>query len=204
LSARQQTLQAAAAVAEPLATTTGVQSIQPLVEALGSNTAAVSAMANAAQLNTDALSAGSGKSSDAGSVAASGIADAIGGGGPLSAIAGGQGPAAILGTINPILGLIAGLLDSGPSTPAPLVPYSMPASVSGEETTTGADLTYGETPESTAAKSGATGATPQQAIQITVQALDNQSIVDHAGDIADAVNAAMLGQHRINDTIANL
>jgi len=28
--------------------------------------------------------------------------------------------------------------------------------------------------------------------------------VDHAGDIADAVNAAMLGQHRINDTIANL
>jgi hypothetical protein len=48
------------------------------------------------------------------------------------------------------------------------------------------------------------GGAQSQPVQITVQAMDAQSFLDHSDDIANAVNKALLSLHPITDTISNL
>jgi hypothetical protein len=122
------------------------------------------------------------------------------------------------------LGLeIASLFDGGPSAPPTLTKYAMPDSIgfvgstddSGSLTDadfdqTGQPRSYG-TPN-TAAGTAATAQSAQssggggqsQPVQITVQAMDAQSIMDRSDDIASAVNKAILALHPISDTISNL
>jgi hypothetical protein len=49
---------------------------------------------------------------------------------------------------------------------------------------------------------GNTAATPQ--IQVTVQAMDAQSFLDHSSDIAQAVRSAMLNLSSLNDVVSDL
>jgi hypothetical protein len=56
--------------------------------------------------------------------------------------------------------------------------------------------------QSTPASGG--GGSQSQPIQITVQAMDAQSIMDRSDDIASAVQKAMSNLHPIVDTISNL
>jgi hypothetical protein len=122
------------------------------------------------------------------------------------------------------LGLeIASLFDGGPAAPPTLTNYAMPDSMgfvgstddSGDATSadfgqTGMPRSYG-TPSAPAAtpapaqggQSGG-GSSQSQPIQITVQAMDAQSLMDRSDDIASAVQKAMLNLHPITDTIANL
>lgn len=48
------------------------------------------------------------------------------------------------------------------------------------------------------------GSSQSQPIQITVQAMDSQSFLDHSDDIANAVNKALRSLHPLTDTINNL
>jgi hypothetical protein len=41
-------------------------------------------------------------------------------------------------------------------------------------------------------------------IQITVQAMDSRSFLDHSDDIARAVREAMLHSHSLNDVVGEL
>jgi hypothetical protein len=123
------------------------------------------------------------------------------------------------------LGLeLASIFGGGSSTPPPLTNYAMPDSIgfvgstddSGANTDadfsqTGQPRSYG-TPSAQVAGSAASaqsapssgGGNQGQAVQITVLAMDAQSIMDRSGDIASAVNKAILALHPIADTISNL
>ena len=122
------------------------------------------------------------------------------------------------------LGLeIASLFGGGPSVPPPLTNYAMPDSIgfAGSTDDSGAmsDVDFGQmgqprsygTPN-TSAGTVAPMQSPQpnggggqsQPVQITVQAMDAQSIMDRSDDIASAVNKAILAMHPITDTISNL
>jgi hypothetical protein len=121
------------------------------------------------------------------------------------------------------LGLeIASLFEGGPAAPPTLTNYAMPDSIgfvgSTDDTGAATDADFGQmgqprsygtpsTPAGTAAPaqgSQPSGSSQGQPIQITVQALDAQSIMDRSDDIASAVNKAILALHPITDTISNL
>lgn len=119
------------------------------------------------------------------------------------------------------LGLeIASLFEGGPSTPPTLTNYAMPDSIGFVGSTDGSgalsDLDFGQTGQPrtynstntvASASAPAQSAGPSaasQPLQITVQALDAQSILDRSDDIASAVNKAILALHPISDTIQNL
>lgn len=140
-------------------------------------------------------------------------------GGSLSGIA-----SAFAGGLGIIpLGLeIASLFEGGPAAPPTLTNYAMPDSLgfvgSTDDTGAAADADFGQmgqprsygtpitqtvtAPPSQNSQPG--GASQSQPIQITVQAMDAQSIMDRSDDIASAVNKAILALHPITDTISNL
>jgi hypothetical protein len=141
-------------------------------------------------------------------------------GSPLGGI--GEALAAGLGIIP--LGLeIASLFEGEPAAPPTLTNYAMPDSIgfvgSTDDSGDAADADFGQmglprsygtpnmpaattSPAQSAPASG--GSSQSQPIQITVQAMDAQSLMDRSDDIASAVQRAMLNLHPINDTIANL
>jgi hypothetical protein len=123
------------------------------------------------------------------------------------------------------LGLeLASIFGGGSSTPPPLTRYAMPDSIgfagSTDDSGANTDADFGQTgqprsygtpssqytsstaPAQSTPSSG--GGSQSQPIQITVQAMDAQSIMDRSDDIASAVQKAMNNLHPIVDTIANL
>jgi hypothetical protein len=123
------------------------------------------------------------------------------------------------------LGLeLASIFGGGSSTPPPLTRYAMPdtANFVGSTDDSGAntDADFGQTGQprsygtptsqytsSTAPAQSApssVGGGQSQPVQITVQAMDAQSIMDRSDDIASAVNKALLSLHPLTDTISNL
>src|SRR5580700_5603522 len=113
------------------------------------------------------------------------------------------------GTVSDVGGALAGGLGSvplglelahifggGPSTPPPLTYYAMPDSIgfvgSTDDSGANTDADFGQTGQprsygTPAAQSSSTGS-QSQPVQITVQAMDAQSIMDRSDDIASAVN----------------
>ena len=133
--------------------------------------------------------------------------------------------------IVPLVSSLFGLFGGGDSAPPQLEKYEMPSSIDfmSADTSTGlaaanydefgmprlADTAFsGQTagaaagagdssqriPSGTGSQTGA--ATPQ--INVSVQAMDAQSILDRSGDIAQAVRSAMLNMSAINDVISDL
>jgi type IV secretion system protein TrbL len=116
----------------------------------------------------------------------------------------------------PMGGLIEGLISlfgGGSSAPAPLVKYAMPgsadftANLNANGSTSAADFgqsgmarPYGD---STSSGSGSQGNGNSSPINLTINALDSQSILNRADDIAAAVRGAMLNGNSINDVINN-
>jgi len=128
----------------------------------------------------------------------------------------------------PLIGGLLGLFGGGSSSPAPLLKYQMPSSISFTSADTGEGLSaadydqmgmprlYDDGADSADANppdggTGATGAaatgsagsaTPQ--ITVSVQAMDAQSFLDRSNDIAQAVRSAMLSMNSINDVVNEL
>lgn len=119
-----------------------------------------------------------------------------------------------LSAISPILSGIFSLFGGGgQSTPAPLMPFTLPQPVSfqgGIDYGSGggiAPVDYGQNgqPRAATTQAGAQ-ATQAQAPQITVNvsAMDSRSFLDHRDDIAQAVREAMLNSSSLNDVVADL
>jgi hypothetical protein len=90
-----------------------------------------------------------------------------------------------------------------PFVPPP--PISVEAGLSADRQFTELSYTADGTPR--AAQRGTTGSGTSQAmppIQITVQAMDSRSFLDHSDDIARAVREAMLHSHSLNDVVGEL
>ncbi len=104
-----------------------------------------------------------------------------------------------LGLLSPIVSGIASLFGGGPSAPPPLNYYVPPPPIA---------LNGFMQPQSTgtmqtAAQPGnGSAAAPQ--VTVHVQAMDSQSFMDRANDIASAVREAMLNLHPINHVISSL
>jgi hypothetical protein len=128
----------------------------------------------------------------------------------------------------PLIGGLLGLFGGGSSSPAPLLKYQMPSSISFTSADTGDGLSAadydqmgmprlddnGPDSANTNAPDGGSGltgpaatgpigsATPQ--ITVSVQAMDAQSFLDRSDDIAQAVRSAMLSMNSINDVVNEL
>ena len=127
-----------------------------------------------------------------------------------------------------IVPLVSGLLSmfsGGSAAPSPVEKYVMPDRLDfwGADTVSGVEnvdydqygrprlsptsTRYGN-PESTLSNSGsvsseaASAATPQ--INVTVNAIDSQSFLDHSTEIAQAVRQAMLSLHSVTDIVNEL
>ncbi|MBC8164664.1 MAG: hypothetical protein H7Y20_02195 [Bryobacteraceae bacterium] len=124
----------------------------------------------------------------------------------------------VLKTVGLVTGvgpIVAGLMklfggsDSKPVLPA-LTPYSMPSSLSVDAglsadrsiTSIGYSQSGQARPETNAPAKQA--AQTQSPIQITVQAMDSRSFMDHSDEIARAVRNAMLRSHSINDVVSEI
>lgn len=89
------------------------------------------------------------------------------------------------------------------STPAPLVSYQRPNTLSFEgqvsRTTNSVDWTATQ-----GSRSGTPAAAPAQQITVQVNAMDSRSFLDHSHEIARAVREAMLNSHSLNDVVNDL
>jgi len=165
-----------------------------LTEALTEATQVIDAQTQATSANTDALAQDSQTRNGGGTAGA--VSDAVSAasqflGGGLS--------------LMPLASLFSSLFGGGQSQPAPLVPYSLPPSLSLQSTTNYQSVDWGENGVPRAAGGGMANApsnTPQ--ITVQVQAMDSQSFLDHSADIAQAVRQAMLNMNSLNDVITNL
>jgi len=164
---------------------------QGLVDALGQATQVMDAQTQATAANTDALVQNS-------------QAKGSSGGGDLSDVL--NRASSLLGgglSLMPLVSLFTSLFGGGQSQePAPLVPFSLPASLNLESSTSGQDVSWGENGLPRSSPSG--GSNAGSNITVQVQAMDSQSFLDHSDDIAQAVRQAMLNMNSINDVIANL
>ena len=111
-----------------------------------------------------------------------------------------------------LLPLFKGIFDlfggGRPAAPQPLTPFNLPPSIqyaggtSSEGTVVPVDYGQGGQLRSVGgvAKGGAQAA---QNVQITVNAMDSRSFLDHSDDIARAVRQAMLQSSSLNDVISD-
>jgi len=127
--------------------------------------------------------------------------------------------------IVPLVSGLLGLFGGGSSTPPPLERYVMPDRLylTGADTASGignADYDqfgmprlYGDLSSAMTTQAGSNGlagatggtsagASPQ--VNVTVQAMDSQSFLDHSSEIAQAVRQAMLNLSSINDVVNEL
>jgi hypothetical protein len=170
-----------------------------LQHSLENATAAVNALATASTTNTAALQQTNSSLSSLRSIIgqlAGGLAGG-GGNGILGSLLGGG-----IGGLVSVGQAIAGLFGGG-TTPRAPVPYIAPPSIAIEAAsapglpTTSYDqagLPRINTPQPQAS----------QSVTLHINALDSQSILDRAPDIAAAVRDAMLGMHPLNDFINEL
>ncbi len=170
---------------------TSVSANQSLTDALTQAAQVINAQTLATSSNTDALvqdtqtktsSSSGGKVSDVLDTASQFL------GGGLS--------------LMPLVSLFSSLFGGGQSQqPAPLMPFTLPPSLSLESTTNYQDVSWGENGMPRAAGSAASAA-PQ--ITVQVQAIDSQSFLDHSTEIAQAVRQAMLNMNSLNDVVTSL
>lgn len=161
------------------------------------------------------LFSGGSSSSSGGSSGGNPLLDlfAPGAAGAVNAATSSESTAEKIASFLPMGGLIEGLIGmfgGGSSTPAPLVKYAMPAAadftanLNADGSTSAADFSQDGTPRTYGSSTGGGGAggnsTP---INLTINALDSQSILNRADDIAAAVRGAMLNGNSINDVITN-
>jgi len=132
--------------------------------------------------------------------------------------------------IVPLVSGLMGLFGGGQSTPPPLVRYAMPEHLYFTGADTGGAMSEADYDQFGAARlydgsQGAAGSgrsavqpagTPAPAtsgglqntappqINVTVQAMDSQSFLDHSTEIAQAVRQAMLSLSSINDVVNDL
>ena len=127
--------------------------------------------------------------------------------------------------IVPLVSGLLGLFGGGSSTPLPLERYIMPDRLYFTGADTGGGIgnadydqfgmprLYGgmssamTTPVNSGGLAPATAGTasgPSPQINVTVQAMDSQSFLDHSSEIAQAVRQAMLGLSSINDVVNDL
>lgn len=124
-----------------------------------------------------------------------------------------------LGLVPLVTGLL-GLFDGGASAPPPLVKYAMPQRLyfTGADTgsgvgeanydqmgmprVSGAAVDRSSSAPSTTGSASAGSYAPQ--INVTVQAMDARSFMDHSTEIAQAVRQAMLNLSSINDVVNEL
>jgi hypothetical protein len=155
------------------------QQIAQLQSAYQQQATLISANTSAIQGNTSAQSAHS-----SGSTAAN-VASSVFGG--------------ALGFLSPLVSGIASLFGGGGSQPTVLPVYAPPPPVAISSTIQNATPTAGS-----AQSAQAPAASAAQQITVQVNAMDSQSIMDRSNDIANAVRAAMLNLHPINDVVASL
>jgi hypothetical protein len=131
-----------------------------------------------------------------------------------------QSEGSIAGTVLKTAGMVTGVgpivtgllklfggSDEKPAVPTPLLPYSAPQSVAVEAGLTADRRILGVGYSQNGQARAASSQPPQSSsapIQITVQAMDSRSFMDHSDDIARAVRNAMLRSHSINDVVAEL
>jgi len=181
-------------------------SVQGLQDALTQATQVINAEAQATTANTDALAQNTqAKSAGSGSGGVTDVMNTVG-----SLLGGGL-------SLMPIVSLFTSLFGGGQSQePAPLTPYSLPASLNLETTSNYQNVVWGDNdlprPEGAPATGpgsggqatapGLGGAAPQ--ITVQVQAIDSQSFLDHSDEIAQAVRRAMLNMNSLNDVVTDL
>jgi hypothetical protein len=115
----------------------------------------------------------------------------------------------LLGNTLSLSPIISGLLSlfggGGTTTTAAATPFQLPPSVQSQ-----AGLTAGSNGQVVPVDYGQSGqprapaATSSPQINIQVNAMDSKSFLDHSDEIAQAVRAAMLSSHSLNDVIADL
>jgi hypothetical protein len=105
-----------------------------------------------------------------------------------------------LGLLSPIVSGIMSLFGGGSSTPAPLTMYTPPPPISID----GFLQPQSSSTNQSASQKGASGTPAAPQVTVQVSAMDSQSFMDRASDIASAVREAMLNLHPINDVISNL
>lgn len=111
----------------------------------------------------------------------------------------------LLGGLSPILSSVLGLFGGGGgSTPAPLVTYIPPPSLTFQAANVPgpapAGVDYGQSGLPRTVSSAPIA--PQ--VTVNVQAMDSRSFLDHSQDIAKAVRDAVLHMHSLNDVISDL
>jgi hypothetical protein len=119
-----------------------------------------------------------------------------------------------LGVSSLVQGLFS-LFGGGGQTVQPLTPFTLPSSISYAAGINGPGGTpvpvdYGaggqvrSLAQTSASSSGSGSTQAGQTVQVNVSAMDSQSFLDRSDDIANAVRAAMLNSHPLNDVIASL
>lgn len=118
-------------------------------------------------------------------------------------------------TLSPLIKGIAGLFGGGDEKTLPtLTTYTQPPSMNFEgeivrsaatASTAGlATALQGATAQGVGQASSATTASSAPQITVQVQAMDSRSFLDHKDEIAQAVRAAMLNSHSLNDVVGEL
>jgi len=97
---------------------------------------------------------------------------------------------------------IMSLFGGGSSAPPPLPVYTPPPPVAIDGFLQ-SQTVPGNTAQGTAQGGSSTGASAPQ-VTVHVSAMDSQSFMDRASDIASAVREAMLNLHPINDVVSKL
>ena len=102
--------------------------------------------------------------------------------------------------LSPLVKGLVGLFTGGGSqpAPAPLVTYTRPPSLQFE-----GSITRSETAAPPSASPVGTSGNGAQ-VTVQVQAMDSRSFLDHREEIAQAVRAAMLNSHSLNDVVNDL
>lgn len=109
-----------------------------------------------------------------------------------------------LGFLSPLVSGIASLFGGGSSAPAALPIYTPPSPVSINAVVSAPVPQEAAAATPAASASSASQQAPAPQITVNVNAMDSQSFMDRSNDIANAVRAAMLNMHPINDVVADL
>jgi len=176
--------------------------VESQIAALSPQLSALNATQQAeAQLDANAMVQHTSSSSSGGSSLGGTIGDLAG-----SLLGGGGGLTSL------VQGLFSLFGGGGGHTTQPLTPFTLPDSISYAAGVNGPGSTpvpvdYGQGGQVRSLSSSApaaSGGNSGQTVQVNVSAMDSQSFLDRSDDIANAVRAAMLNSHPINDVISSL
>lgn len=120
-----------------------------------------------------------------------------------------------LGLTSLVQGLVSLFGGGGGQTVQPLTPFTLPSSINYAAGVNGpgsasVPVDYGQggqvrsLSQDTTTSSNVNSTQASSTVHVNVSAMDSQSFLDHSDDIANAVRAAMLNSHPINDVISSL